>query len=71
MPESGLRRLADLETRAHGGRRLILREVIAHHPNASDPLRAEMASAGDLPRPSHLRNGEGSSEQSSQLSRPR
>jgi hypothetical protein len=46
MPEIGLRRLADWESRTHGGRSLILREIIAHHPNAPQSLRAEMANAG-------------------------
>ncbi|MFC5754680.1 hypothetical protein [Actinomadura rugatobispora] len=46
MPETGLRRLAELESRNHGRRNLALREAIAHHPNAPEPLRTELTSTG-------------------------
>ncbi|MFI0352517.1 hypothetical protein [Actinomadura sp. 9N407] len=46
MPEAGLRRLADLESRTHGSRNLGDREAVAHHPNAPASLRAEMTRAG-------------------------
>ncbi|MFF5264204.1 hypothetical protein ACFY4C_35190 [Actinomadura viridis] len=41
-----MRQLAAQEHQVYGPQVLILREVIAHHPNAADTLRAEMISAG-------------------------
>ncbi|MBE1533490.1 hypothetical protein [Actinomadura algeriensis] len=46
MPETGLRQLAAQENEQSGGRTHILREVIAHHPNATEALRAEMTGSG-------------------------
>jgi hypothetical protein len=46
LPDTGLRWLADLEAEKAGARWFILRERIVHHPNASEPLRAELVAAG-------------------------
>ncbi|MCA2207382.1 hypothetical protein [Nocardia rosealba] len=51
VPTDALRPAAELEARMHGDASFLFRERVAHHPNVSDELGAELIEAGTCRRP--------------------
>ncbi|WP_181697075.1 hypothetical protein [Nocardia sp. GTS18] len=51
VPTDALRPAAELEARMYGDASILFRELVAHHPNVSDELRAELIEAGTCRRP--------------------